>query len=147
MGKIGKTHYSGKHLRTSHLHFWWASQFSTHWGPWLALFSMSHQGLGMFSPRCTKGRSPFILQFQLRALRILKLNKSKQLGCWGGERGLRMSPINSVWTEHVEAKLQYQEPYFVEAYSASILLLRSRSALLKELQQHQVGKLWEGTVL
>ena len=32
-----------------------------------------------------------LLQFQLRALHILKLNKSKQLGCCGGgERGLRM---------------------------------------------------------
>lgn len=36
-------------------------------------------------------------------------------------------------------RLDLQEPYFVEAYSASILLLRSRSALLKELQQHQVS--------
>ena len=33
-----------------------------------------------------------------------------------------------------------EEPYFVEAYSASILLLRTRNALLKELQQHQA--LW-----
>ena len=36
-------------------------------------------------------------------------------------------------------RLDLQEPYFVEAYSASILLLRTRNALLKELQQHQVS--------
>ena len=35
----------------------------------------------------------------------------------------------------------FEEPYFVEAYSASILLLRTRNALLKELQQHQALRL------
>ena len=39
----------------------------------------------------------------------------------------------------------FEEPYFVEAYSASILLLRTRNALLKELQQHQA--LWLPHVL
>ena len=102
---------------------------------------MSHQGLGMFSPRYTQGMWPFIPKIPAEGLAHFKVKQVKTAGLWGGERGLRMSPINSVWTEHVEARLQYQEPYFVEAYSASILLLRSRSALLKELQQHQVGKL------
>ena len=81
LGQIGKTHYSGKHLRTSHLHFWWASQFSKHWGPWLALFSMSHQGLGMFSPPSISAEG--LAHFKVKQVKAAGLLR-------GGERGLRM---------------------------------------------------------